>query len=381
MIEVYEHKIPAIVKTVCLFLGRKNLDRRIETAERMLSAAAGPLYRENFVRPRQSLWIGTRDILKSLREGSFSLKSATPTVVAALHHLASIHNVLHTMPSWKKNEFRTRLMDKSGGDIPALIEIATASRIVTHGGTIKWVAEQGAGERIFDLLVSFKGEKLEVECKAKIVDAGRKLARGAIYQFGDKIRSSGLFRGLTPRFITITMDGRFPVDQHRQRDLLDTIEAFAGNGGTKNVKDGTIVVEKIPEEELKTRARNELREFEHRLVGSKLVVSFQSRKPDEMISNIETDLRDALRQFSGDRPAAIVCYVPEIGSFAGTEKNGTATFALVRRFLTRPDAGNIVSLTFMSDPTIDFRSNEIATEIPCVRFVANKFRESRLSIF
>lgn len=380
MIDVYEHNIPAIIKTVTLFLGKESLDRRIATAEKML-VAAGSLYRENFVIPRQSLWIGTRDIRKSLRDGSFKLKSASPTVVAAIHHLACIHSVLHTMPSWKKNDFRTRLMDKSGGDLPALIEIVAASRIVNYGGALKWVAERGSGERIFDILVSFKGEKLEVECKAKTVDAGRKLARASIYQFGDKIRSTGIFRGLEPRLVTITMDSRFPVDQHRQRDLLDMIKALASDGGSKNLDDGTISVDKVSEEDLKIRARNELREFEHRLVGPKLVVSLQSRKPDQMISSIEADLRDALKQFSGNRPAAIICYVPEIGSFAGTEKNGTATFALVHRFLTRPDAKNIVSLTFMSDPTIDFRSNEVETEIPCVRFVAHKFRESRLAIF
>ena len=346
----------------------------------MLTGAT-PLYRENFVRPRQYLWIGTRDILKSLRDGSFSLKSATPTVIAALHHLASMHNVLHTMPSWKKNEFRTRLMDKSGGDIPALIEIVAASRFVNHGGAIRWIAEQSSGERIFDLLVNFKGEKLEVECKAKTVDAGRKLERAAIYQFGDKILSSGIFRSLDPRFVTITMDSRFPVDQHGQRNLLKAIEVLAAGCGTRIVNGATISIDKISEEELRVHASSELKEFEHRLVSSKLVVSLKSSKPDQMITSIENDLRDALKQLSGNRPAAIVCYVPEIESFAGTEKSGTATFALVHRFFTRPDAKNIVSLTFVSDPTIDFRSNETETEIPCVRFVANKFRESRLANF
>jgi hypothetical protein len=380
VIDVYEHRIPAIVRTVTLFLGRENLDRRVATAEKMLAGAL-PLYRENFVRPRQFLWIGTRDILKNLRNGSFSLKSATPTMIAALHHLASIHNVLHTMPSWKKDEFRTRLMDKSGGDIPALIEIAAASRIINHGGAIKWIPEQRPGERIFDLLVSFKGEKLEVECKAKTVDAGRKLVRAAIYQFGDQVLSRRIFQNTEPRYTTITMKGRFPVDQHGQRDLLEAIEVLAANCGTRVVNDATISVEKISEQEPKARAYSELKEFEHRFVGSKLIVSLKSIKPDQMISSIEADLRDALKQFSGNRPAAIVCYVPEIESFAGTEKSGTATFALVHRFLTRPAAKNVVSLTFISDPTIDLRSHETATEIPSVRFVANKFRESRLAIF
>lgn len=272
-------------------------------------------------------------------------------------------------------------MDKSGGDIPALIEIATASRIVNHGGTIKWIPEQRSGERIFDLMVTFKGEKLEVECKAKTVDAGRKLARAAIYQFGDQVRSRRIFRNLEPRFATITMDGRFPIEQHARQSLLEAIEALAVNCGTRIVNDATISVEKTSEQELRAHSDSELKEFEHRLVGPKFIVSLKSSKPDHMISSIEADLRDALRQFSGNRLASIVCYVPEIESFAGTEKNGTATFALVHRFLTRADAKNIVSVTFMSDPTVDFRSSETETEIPCIRFVANKFRESRMAIF
>jgi hypothetical protein len=125
----------------------------------------------------------------------------------------------------------------------------------------------------------------------------------------------------------------------------------------------------------------ELDEFEHRLAIKRLVVSFRSRKPDQMIANIEADLCDSLKQFSGNRPAVIVCYVPEIDSFAGVEKPGTATYALVHRFLTREDAQNIVSLTFASDPIIDFRLREIDTGLPSVRFVAQKFRGSHLGKF
>ena len=77
----------------------------------------------------------------------------------------------------------------------------------------------------------------------------------------------------------------------------------------------------------------------------------------------------------------IVCSVPEIDSFAGVEKLGTETYALVHRFLKQEDAQNIVSLTFASDPIIDFRPGEIDTGLPSVRFVSQKFRGSHLEKF
>lgn len=368
------------MKSFSQFLGREILDRRIATAEKMLAGASG-IYRAYFVAPKEFLWIGTQEIVDRLRRGSFTQERITPSAIAALHHIASIRNVLPTMPSWKKKEFRTRLTDKKGGDIPTLIEIAAASRIVTLGGTIKWMAERGSDERVFEMLASYKGQKLEVECKAKTVDAGRQLTRGALYQFADMVLLSGV-GSREPRFITITMDARFPTDRNQQIVLVRAVQDLAQSGGTRDLNDGTITVERLASQELTMRASSKQKEFEHRLVvDAELVISFRSRKPDRMVSNIEKELRDALNQFSGNRPAAVICYVPEVESFEDVEKAGTATYELVNRFLTRPDAQNIVSLTFVSDPKIDRRSGEIDTRLPSVRFVATKFRGSPLEIF
>ena len=51
------------------------------------------------------------------------------------------------------------------------------------------------------------------------------------------------------------------------------------------------------------------------------------------------------------------------------------------RRLTREDAQNIVSLTFASDPTIDFHPGEIDTGLPSVRFVSQKCRGTHLEKF
>jgi hypothetical protein len=117
------------------------------------------------------------------------------------------------------------------------------------------------------------------------------------------------------------------------------------------------------------------------VVAGESVISFQSRKPDRMINNIEGELRDALNQFTGERPAALICYVPEIDSFKNVENPGTTTYELVHRILARRDAQNLVSLTFFSDPIFNRRSGEIDTGLPSLRFVSTKFRGSPLEIF
>jgi hypothetical protein len=382
VVDIYESEVPAILKSFSVFLGEDNLKRRIETAEKMFTRAS-PIYGEYFVRRKQFLWIGAHQIRHLIQAKQFRQKSVTPSIAVALHHIASIRNVVHTMPSWKKNDFRSRLTDKSGSDLPALIEIAAASRIVTLGGKIRWIPEQERGKRVFDILASYQGIEFEVECKAKTVDAGRKFSRGALYQFADRLLASEIvMSSKQPLLVSITMDSRFPVDHQHQNALIRILEGLIGGGGTKEAGPGCDVsIETLTAEELEGRARMELDEFEHRLAIRGLVVSFRSRKSDQMIANFEADLRDALKQFSGNRPAVIVCYVPEIDSFAGVEKAGTETYALVHRFLTREDAQNIVSLTFASDPIIDFRPDEIDTGLPSVRFVVHKFRGSHLEKF
>jgi len=298
--------------------------------------------------------------------------------------MATIRNVVHTMPSWKKAEFRSRLTDKVGGDIPALVEIIAASRIVTLGGSVKWIPENDRG-RTFEMLVSYKGQKLEVECKAKSVDAGRKVARGDFYQFADSLLVSEAVRNLTradPRYVVLVTSGRFPHDHVGQSMVRRAIEALITSGGLTDLPDGsTLSVEKITAAEMKNRASAPLQEFEHRLVRPELVLSIRSRRPDQMIANIENELKDGLKQLTGSLPSALVCYVPEVQSFEGILDPRTATTQLVQRFLSRDDAQQVVSIAFVSEPVIDRRTGEVETGLPSVRYVANKFRASQLGKF
>jgi len=382
-IDLRASEIPSILKAFRSFVGEERLKRRIELADKLVTSAS-PTYRALFVRPRQSLWLGTRELLRLVEGGRLGREPLTPAAALSLHLMATIRNAAHTMPSWKRAEFRSRLTDKGGGDIPALIEITAASRAVTLGGSLKWVPEKDRA-RAFEMLVSYKGHKLEIECKAKSVDAGRQVARGDLYQFADSLLVSEAVRNLTqedPRFITLVTNGRFPRDHVGQTLIRGAIEALIPNGGIMNLPDrSTVSIEKLTAADLKNRAAAPLLQFERRLVSLELGLSIQSRRPDQMIANIEETLKSALKQFTGTLPSALVCYVPEVETFEGILDPRTATSQLVQRFLSRPDAQKVVSIAFFSDPVVDRRPGEVETGLPSVRYVASKFRGSPLEIF
>jgi hypothetical protein len=117
----------------------------------------------------------------------------------------------------------------------------------------------------------------------KTVDAGRKLSRGALYQFADRLLATEIVMSRKqPLLVNMTMDGRFPTEHQHQNALVRILERLIERGGTREAgPDCDVSVETLTAEELERRARMELDEFEHRLAIKGLVVSFRSRKSDQ----------------------------------------------------------------------------------------------------
>jgi hypothetical protein len=158
------------------------------------------------------------------------------------------------------------------------------------------------------------------------------------------------------RDVTIQVPDRFPVSQAWQHDLAEKI-ATIKNGGSVELADGTCAGVVL------RPATNHLpmirpRDFEHICVltvkpdGSEpaLTIRCRSMKPDKMLKAIEEDLSDALGQFSGSRPAKIVCYVPEVPTFVGmnTLDSGIAQMTYVF-FRSHQRAQRVFEVDYVSD--------------------------------
>ena len=99
-----------------------------------------------------------------------------------------------------------------------------------------------------------------------------------------------------------------------------------------------------------------------------------------MIGAIEEDLKKALKQFSGKRLGLIVCHVPEIESFEGVQSKSTVTTQMVNRIFSRADAGNLVSVSFISDAQVLSTPGSTETNVESLKYVNPRFTDSRLAI-
>jgi len=384
---VHEEDIPGIFAEVLRYLTPERLSRKLEAVAAGLEQS-GPFYREFYLRPLNALWLGMRQVEGSAG-GDFRPDRIEADVLPSIHTAALIAEVLPSLPRWKRDEFRSRLLDKAGGDVPALVELTAASRLVRMGAKIEWVPES-PGKQTCELVGEFEGQEFELECKAKTVDVGRRMERPAIYQFADELLAKipELTKG-DPTCLEVLVDTRFPREKSVQTELVKRV--LAGVKGENAVfhdeRPGVNVERLTPTgDELVSIVDSKLEGFEHRAIvldkfkRPRLLIRFRSRRPDRMINAIEEDLRKALKQFSGERPGLIVCYVPEVESFEGVQSQSTATTQMIDRVASRPDARNLVSISFISDAQIFSTLGLTETNIESLKYVTTRFKDSRLAI-
>jgi hypothetical protein len=180
-------------------------------------------------------------------------------------------------------------------------EMSTAARLIGLGASIEWVDEaNAAGRRTFDILGNLDGDEFEVECKAKTVDAGRRIARGDFYQFADTLlRAPGFSLPDEPCTLTITVDGRFPSNNQTQQALIRSALPLFNGGGKAKLTDGTSVAVEIISRGEAARLLSPPDDYEHRIILApkdgeppKLAIRSRSLKPDRTMAAMEHDLRE-----------------------------------------------------------------------------------------
>jgi len=387
ILEVHEDDIPRIFAEVLDYLTPERLSRKLEAIAAGLEQS-GPFYREFYLRPRNALWLGMRQVEGSIASGNFRLDRLEAGVLPSIHMAALIAEVLPSLPRWKRDEFRSRLLDKAGGDIPALVELTAASRLMRMGAKIEWVP-QSAGKQTCELVGEFEGQEFELECKAKTVDVGRRMERPAIYQFADELiaKIPQLTKG-EPTYLEVIVDARFPRERSVQAELVKRVLARVKGENAVLHERLDLNVERLTptEDELVSMVGSKLEGFEHRAVvfdefkRPRLLIRLRSRRPDRMIDAIEEDLKKALKQLNGERPGLIVCHVPEVESFEGVQFQSTATTQMIGRVASRPDARNLVSVSFISDAQIFSALGVTETNIESLKYVTTRFKDSRLAI-
>jgi hypothetical protein len=360
-IEVSE--VPQLIAEVKAFIGNSALEAKLARVERALKLV-GPVTREYWVKPNTSVWTGiAAERIPSTRA---LLETVSPIHEAA--RLGAILRILEaTMPDWKKADIRSRLLND---DVlaPILIELTAASRYAALGFDVRWIEPDPVGERkTFDLLIQRGDLAFEIECKAKSIDAGRKVARLKLYQLCDRLPGSVTSRPFPSGFraIDIRVPNRIPTSNEWQQLVISALEDLR-TGGSLTLSDGTCL--KVSLRDLSHRdvaaTALELRlegPFVQRVLISDdpdvfarplMVMRLWSERQDRVVADIQDDLIGALDQLSGSLPGNIVCYVPEITSFQGCQNPRSAVATMSRAVFARRRADRLVSIDFVSDPVV-----------------------------
>ncbi|MGO9451263.1 MAG: hypothetical protein ACLQDV_09510 [Candidatus Binataceae bacterium] len=350
---------------------------------------AAPIYRENFLRPRASPWFGLRRAIeRSSNSLRLDLRVADDEIVRALHMAFVIFHALESMPMWKANEIRGRLLDKAGGDVPALVELTCWHNLRQHGAQVQWVPEKAEpGRRVPDLSGNICGVAFEYECKAKSIDTGRRIALSHFYQFADRLVTKlPDLKQPGPNLCTcleISTEANFPRDLPSQGHLMSVIRELVKVGGGRvdaGSTIGDVTLSLVPSEAAAQIRFSTMRPFELRIIGKHLIIRAACKKPDTLLRAVEEDLKDALKQFSGNVPALIGCYFPEIESFRGAERASTKISGLAQKIGLRNDAHYLASIAFFSDPRVERKPDgSIETDIEALSFCMLRFKDTTVA--
>ncbi len=285
---------------------------------------------------------------------------SNPKVRHALSTAAEIASASERMPEWKREEIRRRLLSKDPIE-PVIVEIQTANHLVLGGTELHWIPPQ-KNSKTADMRAKFASFEFEVECKCKTVDAKRLVKRRHFFEFCDDVIPKFPTRLGLIASIEVRTPGAMPTTSEWRRRTAEAVLRLQGGGETCLPDDTRISVilrpELNPTKSLQTEAERTARRagpFVHIAAfgqspsgQSPIVLACWSRTQDEYLKGIEEDLEKASDQLSDGIPARIVCYVPEISSFAGMESDSgirTLTF----QFFGRERAKHAFQIDYVSD--------------------------------
>ncbi len=218
----------------------------------------------------------------------------------------------------------------------------------------------------YDLLVRSDREELEVECKRKDINSGRKIKSDSFSRFADAIlRDLHVFP--EDCFISVSIEGDFTSNVDKIRDIAELIRGkvidmqseFTLEGGISvTLKALPRTIEGISDEEFKIFIQNEHLEAAYLTAsreGSRAVVlQVESETANRKLQSIYDSLKTASKQLTGKRPAMIACYIE--GVVGNDEwsilRNESGLRNMTYKFFESKNRSHIKKVIYSGDPTI-----------------------------
>lgn len=381
--EVYDYSAGRYFKPLEQLLGPSEVDRRLARIDREIRIESG-IYLDQWVIPRRSWWLGLREALDLMRNSRSFKRSITPAMERPLQTAVKLYRLDPGMPDWKRDEFRSRILSDEYME-PVLFEIDIASHYWLLGYDIEWIESRSdTGERTPEFAALSNEKELEIECKAKQADAGRKVERASFYRLVDLVLPVLTGKSLTGS-IFLTLPSRLPNDPAWREAIASSLDSELNEGKGLATLDGGEELEfsldradkgRVAMARLVQMADLRNHPYAHNAVTGQrdgdyvtdpIVFRVESSTPDQFLMSVLDGLRDANRQFLGSRSGVICCHIPEIASFEGLQAD-SAIQRMTARFFERHARDFIYAVSYVSEARRELQGRIILSDMPSLSF-------------
>lgn len=218
-LEIHDSQAGQLFKRLETYLGIEAIDKRISQIQRELQIEKG-IYRDYWVLPNRAWWLGFQEARDLLRSGKSLRGNLKNRMLRPCRTAAEINLLFSSMREDKRNELRSRILHANNLN-PVLFEINAAAQFKLDGYSIEWSDTSSPSAATAPEFIAISSDReIEVECKTKRADAGRRIERPRFYRLSnsiiEKMRKSNLMGK-----ISITTSGRLPSSNKWKNQLLE----------------------------------------------------------------------------------------------------------------------------------------------------------------
>jgi len=305
------------------FTGRKFWEDQVEKLRQQLSSKKFHFYKV-WLRKRNPFLIPLEEYFQLTKEGKSIWKNASPRLKYFAKQTCILNILVRSLSTLAKNKILGELRDPSGIR-SFLFELQVATHFLVRGSEVYFLDLESSSEQgSFDFLVKDQHVEIEIECKRKSYDAGRKVTREGFYLLADAICSETLGRGQNFA-ANIVCQGNLGRNHLEFQKFAETIRC-ALDSRQNSVNLGPKVSAEISylpfdmkinsnEEAARILSPNWVPDAHYAVISGRkgtMIIRTESQKRDRILKAIFEELEKGSDQLTKTRPSILACYIEEI---------------------------------------------------------------------
>ena len=323
-LNVYISDVPLYIEFLVEYLGFEEVTNRLEQVNRAIQTESGT-YLHYWLLPNSIFWLGLQEAIRFMSRKPL-LDKMPPSIERTVEIAAKLNILQKSMTQQVWNDLRAKIL-RSDYLSPIFFEIDTAAHFWQMGYDIEWsepIVKPNSRIPEFSL-TSRETKRVEVECKSKRADAGRKILRSAFYKLVDSLAPSLSAEGYTGKVLIVVPD-RMPTKDTWKKQVFNTLnQSLLSTNEQLSLDDGTLITVDlyrlkgivIPAKKVFTEAQAAKHPYSYLAVYAReygneltnpLVFEMKSQSDDRFLQDVFDNLKDANRQFTGNNAALVALH-------------------------------------------------------------------------